>query len=40
VVQPTLDEPGPIYPYFRNSWGPSEADNLLDGNDSWYDVSP
>ncbi len=39
VVQPALDEPGPIYPYFRNSWGPSEADNLLDGDDTWYDVS-
>ena len=26
VVQPALDEPGEIHPYFRGSWGPSEAD--------------
>ncbi|MFK8025889.1 MAG: glucose-6-phosphate dehydrogenase [Ilumatobacter sp.] len=41
VVQPALDEPGPIYPYFRNSWGPSEADNILvHDDDRWYEPSP
>ena len=36
VVQPTLDHPGPVHPYFRGSWGPSEADRILAG-DSWFD---
>ncbi|MFN3257469.1 MAG: glucose-6-phosphate dehydrogenase [Ilumatobacter sp.] len=40
VVQPALDEPGPIYPYFRKSWGPSEADHLLADGDVWYPPSP
>ncbi|MEL6892468.1 MAG: glucose-6-phosphate dehydrogenase, partial [Actinomycetota bacterium] len=39
VVQPALDRPGPIYPYFRESWGPSEAENILVNNDVWYPVS-
>jgi glucose-6-phosphate 1-dehydrogenase len=38
VVQPVLDEPGPIHPYFRGTWGPAEADRILDG-DSWFDPS-
>jgi glucose-6-phosphate 1-dehydrogenase len=41
VVQPALDHPGPIYPYFRNSWGPSEAASILvNGDDVWYPPSP
>ena len=41
VVQPALDNGGPIYPYFRDSWGPSEADNILDHDDDvWYEPSP
>ena len=41
VVQPALDEPGPIFPYFRNSWGPSEASSILVNNkDAWYLPSP
>jgi glucose-6-phosphate 1-dehydrogenase len=39
VVQPTLDEPGPVHPYFRGSWGPSEADRLLADGDHWYQPS-
>ena len=31
VVQPALDDPGPIHPYFRGTWGPAEADRILDG---------
>jgi glucose-6-phosphate 1-dehydrogenase len=34
VVQPALDNPGPVHPYFRGSWGPSEADRILCG-DHW-----
>ena len=36
VVQPVLDEPGPVHPYFRGSWGPAEADRLLADGDHWY----
>jgi glucose-6-phosphate 1-dehydrogenase len=39
IVQPALDDPGPIYPYFRDSWGPSEADGILDHGDAWYPPS-
>ena len=40
VVQPALDHPGPVVPYFRGSWGPSEADHLLLNDDHWYAPSP
>jgi glucose-6-phosphate 1-dehydrogenase len=39
VVQPALDEPGPVHPYFTGSWGPSEADRLLADGDRWYEPS-
>jgi glucose-6-phosphate 1-dehydrogenase len=35
VVQPALDNPGPVHPYFRGSWGPAEADRILSG-DTWF----
>jgi len=35
VVQPALDQPGPVHPYFRGSWGPAEADRIL-GGDTWF----
>ncbi len=38
VVQPALDEPGPIHPYFRGTWGPAEADRILEG-DTWFEPS-
>jgi glucose-6-phosphate 1-dehydrogenase len=38
VVQPALDEPGPIHPYWRETWGPSEADRVL-GGDHWFEPS-
>jgi glucose-6-phosphate 1-dehydrogenase len=38
VVQPALDYPGPVHPYFRGTWGPSEADRVL-GGDTWFDPS-
>jgi glucose-6-phosphate 1-dehydrogenase len=38
VVQPALDSPGPVNPYFRGEWGPAQADRILDG-DSWYEPS-
>ena len=39
VVQPALDEPGPVHPYFRGTWGPAEADRLLAEGDRWFEPS-
>jgi glucose-6-phosphate 1-dehydrogenase len=38
IVQPALDNPGEVHPYFRESWGPWEAEHVLDG-DSWFEPS-
>lgn len=35
VVQPLLDEPGPVHPYERGTWGPDEAEKLTRGTGSW-----
>ena len=39
VVQPALDLQEPVNPYFRGSWGPAEANDVLNG-DAWFDPSP
>jgi glucose-6-phosphate 1-dehydrogenase len=39
VVQPALDHPGTIRPYFRGSWGPAEADRILLNDDTWFEPS-
>jgi glucose-6-phosphate 1-dehydrogenase len=38
VVQPILDRPGPVHPYFRGSWGPAESERILHG-DHWFPPS-
>jgi len=35
VVQPLLDEPGPVHPYEQGTWGPEEAGDLLRGTGQW-----
>ena len=35
VVQPLLDDPPPVVPYFRESWGPAEAFSVVPGDDDW-----
>jgi glucose-6-phosphate 1-dehydrogenase len=35
VVQPLLDEPGPVLPYEPGTWGPPEADKLMKGVAHW-----
>jgi glucose-6-phosphate 1-dehydrogenase len=35
VVQPLLDEPGPIHPYEQGTWGPQEAEKLTRGTGTW-----
>jgi glucose-6-phosphate 1-dehydrogenase len=37
IVQPALDDPGPVFAYDRGSWGPPEADALVPGG--WYPPS-
>ena len=39
VVQPVLDAPGPVHPYFRGSWGPAEAERILADGDHWFSPS-
>jgi glucose-6-phosphate 1-dehydrogenase len=35
VVQPALDEPGPVQPYEPGTWGPAAADEVLRGH-HWH----
>jgi len=35
IVQPLLDDPGPVLPYEPGTWGPKESDELLRGIASW-----
>jgi glucose-6-phosphate 1-dehydrogenase len=37
IVQPLLDEPGPVHPYEQGSWGPKEADDLTRGISQWLE---
>ena len=37
VIQPLLDDPPPVRPYNKGSWGPSEADKLVVGWGGWRD---
>jgi len=37
VVQPLLDEPGPVHPYEPGTWGPKEAESLTRGVCQWYE---
>jgi len=40
VVQPALGSPQPVVPYFRGSWGPADADDILVNADTWYEPTP
>jgi glucose-6-phosphate 1-dehydrogenase len=37
IVQPLIDEPGPVHPYKPGTWGPPEADKLTRGITQWHD---
>jgi glucose-6-phosphate 1-dehydrogenase len=39
VVQPLLDHPGPVHIYERGSWGPAQANGLLQTGTYWQDPS-
>jgi glucose-6-phosphate 1-dehydrogenase len=36
VVDPVLSRPPPVVPYEPGSWGPPEADDLIDGEGVWH----
>ncbi|HTR76359.1 MAG TPA: glucose-6-phosphate dehydrogenase [Solirubrobacterales bacterium] len=35
VVQPLLDDPGPVHPYEQGTWGPEAANDLVKGIAQW-----
>jgi glucose-6-phosphate 1-dehydrogenase len=35
IVQPLLDDPPPVEPYAKGTWGPESASNLLVGHGGW-----
>jgi glucose-6-phosphate 1-dehydrogenase len=35
VVQPLLDQPGPVHPYEQGTWGPEAAKKLMQGTGQW-----
>jgi glucose-6-phosphate 1-dehydrogenase len=37
VFQPLLDAPPPTHPYAQGSWGPKEADGLVEGFGRWHE---
>jgi glucose-6-phosphate 1-dehydrogenase len=39
IVQPILDDPPTVTPYFSGTWGPHESESLLAGFGSWRDGS-
>jgi glucose-6-phosphate 1-dehydrogenase len=40
IVQPVLDNPGIVHVYERGSWGPPQANALLQQGTFWHDPSP
>ena len=37
IMQPLLDDPPPVYPYAKGTWGPKEADQLTAGLGGWHE---
>jgi glucose-6-phosphate 1-dehydrogenase len=36
VVEPVLEHPDPVLTYEPGSWGPPEADRIIEGDDCWH----
>jgi len=36
VVEPVLEHPDPVVAYDPGSWGPPEADRIIEGDDAWH----
>jgi len=39
VVEPVLEHPDPVVAYEPGSWGPPEADRIIEGDDCWHSPS-
>jgi glucose-6-phosphate 1-dehydrogenase len=37
IVEPLLEEPGPVHPYAPGTWGPKQSDDLTRGLCQWYE---
>ena len=37
IMQPLLDNPPPVHPYEPGTWGPKEADDLVEGLGRWHE---
>jgi glucose-6-phosphate 1-dehydrogenase len=37
VMQPLLDHPGDVFPYQPGSWGPEQADRIIEGFGRWHE---
>jgi glucose-6-phosphate 1-dehydrogenase len=37
IMQPLLDDPPPVHPYAKGTWGPKEADQLIAGHGGWHE---
>jgi glucose-6-phosphate 1-dehydrogenase len=37
IVEPLLEDPGPVHPYAPGTWGPKQADDLTRGLCQWYE---
>jgi glucose-6-phosphate 1-dehydrogenase len=37
IVEPLLEEPGPVHPYATGTWGPKQADDLTRGLCQWHE---
>ena len=35
IVQPVLDRPGKVYEYEQNTWGPPQAESIIDDQVPW-----
>jgi glucose-6-phosphate 1-dehydrogenase len=40
IVDPVLGNVTPVYEYEPGTWGPAEADKLIEGNGGWYNPEP
>jgi glucose-6-phosphate 1-dehydrogenase len=40
VVDPVLHDPRPVVQYDPGTWGPTEANGVIDGSDTWHNPKP
>ncbi len=40
VVEPILDKATPIFEYEPNTWGPPEADAIIEHDGGWHNPTP